>query len=131
MNKFFKYLVLIILLCSITFIFFYKDILSSKKTETETKTITGVPTMLEFMTLTCPACKELAPTIEKIKKEYSSRVNIKVINANIQQDLASKYEIMYVPTLIFLDKDGNVYKKQVGVMSKENIEEIFKEMGVK
>lgn len=130
MNKYLKYLILFILLCSLIFIYFYKDI-KGTKINNDIKENKENVTLIEFMTLTCPACKELAPIIEDIKKEYGEKVNIKVVDANKNRELASKYEIMYVPTLIFLDKDGNLYKKEVGVMPKDKIIDIFKEMGVK
>lgn len=77
------------------------------------------PVIIDFYADWCGPCKMMSPIIDNIAEEIE---NIKVgkINVDEAQDLAVKYSVMSIPTIIIF-KDGKPYKKFVGVTSKENI----------
>lgn len=77
------------------------------------------PVIIDFYADWCGPCKMMSPIIDSIAEEI---VNAKVgkINVDEAQDLAVKYNVMSIPTIIIF-KDGKPYKKFVGVTSKENI----------
>lgn len=79
--------------------------------------------LVDFYAEWCGPCKMLAPILE----EMADSVDIIKINVDEHEDLAREYGVMSIPTLIFF-KDGNILKEEVGFHSKEELEEIIKEL---
>lgn len=78
----------------------------------------------------------MEPVIKELEKAYRGKVNVKTVNLSVQNEQnfkeAMKYSVRYVPTFVFLDSKGNlVGEPVVGIMSKTDIENKFKEMGAK
>ena len=77
-------------------------------------------TILYFSAAWCGPCKILKPVMEEISKEMSDSVDILYIDINENMELAGKYGIMSVPTLLFI-KGGEIKNKIVGLQPKTNI----------
>lgn len=77
--------------------------------------------LMDFMAIWCNPCKIQDPILEELKKKYEDRVEFKKIDVDKDNELAEKYEIRAVPTLI-IEKDGDVFKRYIGVTSKVNLE---------
>ena len=77
------------------------------------------PVMIDFFANWCGPCKMMSPVIDEIAEELQ---NIKVgkINVDENQDLATKYNAMSIPTIVII-KDGKEIKRFVGVQDKENL----------
>jgi len=77
--------------------------------------------VLDFYADWCGPCKMQSPVIDKLAEE---RVDIKVgkINVDENQELAEKYGIMSIPTIIII-KNGNISNQFVGLTPKEKIEQ--------
>jgi thioredoxin 1 len=73
----------------------------------------------------------MVSVLKDVKKDFQGKANVTIIDANEHNDIATKFKIKVVPTIIFLDKDGNVFRKIEGPLTKSKIKDIFKEMGVK
>jgi thioredoxin 1 len=88
----------------------------------ETKVInSNVPVLVDFWAVWCGPCKMIAPELEKLAEEKSSDVlKIGKLNVDENRDVAIKYGISSIPTLL-LFKDGDVAKKLVGAMGKDRI----------
>ena len=69
----------------------------------------------------------LSPIISEISNEYSNMVKVCKVNVDEDQELALKYNIMSVPTLIFL-KNGSVVKDIVGFCSKSKLDNTIKDL---
>lgn len=77
------------------------------------------PVLLDFWAPWCAPCRMVMPIVEEIAKE---RTDIKVgkINIDEQPELASKYSVMSIPTLLVV-KNGEVANHAVGARSKKAI----------
>lgn len=76
--------------------------------------------VVDFYAEWCPPCKMLGPILEEISNEETSPKIFKV-NIEEQKELAEKYAISSLPTVIFF-KDGKEVDKFVGLLTKEEIE---------
>lgn len=70
--------------------------------------------LMDFFAEWCGPCKMQDPINEEIKKKFGDKIEFKKIDVDTDQELAIKYTIHAVPTLI-LEKDGAVFKRYTGV----------------
>ncbi|MBQ9960659.1 MAG: thioredoxin [Firmicutes bacterium] len=75
--------------------------------------------LVDFWAAWCMPCKMLSPAVDAIAEE---RADVKVCKINIDEEpeLAIRFGVMSIPTLIVF-KDGEVANKSVGLISKEDI----------
>jgi thioredoxin 1 len=92
-------------------------------------TATNLPKLWDFWATWCPPCKELKPTIEALEKEYEGKIEIRSINVDENKELAQKFEVKAIPTLVFLDAKGNELSRIVGLTPKDTIVGRFKTHG--
>ena len=74
---------------------------------------------VDFFATWCGPCKMLSPIVDEVSNELTDVKFIKV-DVDASNDIASKYMIMSIPTLIIF-KDGNVVSKKSGFMPKEEL----------
>lgn len=88
---------------------FEKEVISSKKT-----------ILVDFWASWCGPCQMIVPIVEEISNELSERIEVGKLNVDEQPEIAIKYDVMSIPTLI-LFKDGKVVNTIIGYHSKEEI----------
>ncbi len=76
--------------------------------------------LVDFWAVWCGPCKMIAPTIEELSKEYGDKLKVVKLNTDENPDIASKYKIMGIPTLIFF-KNGEKVDQMVGAVPKPQI----------
>ena len=76
--------------------------------------------LVDFWAVWCGPCKMIAPTIEELSKEYEGKLKVVKLNTDENPDIASKYKIMGIPTLIFF-KNGEKVDQMVGAVPKPQI----------
>lgn len=81
-----------------------------------------VPVLADFGAAWCGPCQKIAPTIEELAAEFEGRAKVVKIDVDTNQDLATQYNIMSVPTLLVM-KNGNILKKWIGFTSKQELSE--------
>ncbi len=70
--------------------------------------------LMDFYAEWCGPCKMQDPINEEIKKKFGDKIEIKKVDVDTSYELAAKYTVHAVPTLI-LEKDGALFKRYVGV----------------
>ncbi len=92
---------------------FEEEVLNSEK-----------PVLVDFYADWCGPCKMLAPIVDAVAEENSD-VKVCRINIDENEELAVKYGIMSIPTLVVI-KNGEEVRRTVGVVGKEEILEMLK-----
>lgn len=82
--------------------------------------------IIDFMAQWCGPCRIQDPILEELKKKFGDKVEFKKIDIDKNNDLAEKYLIRAVPTLV-IEKDGKIFKKYVGVTSIRELEKTIGE----
>lgn len=82
--------------------------------------------MVDFWADWCGPCKMLAPLVENLDKEYEGRVTVGKVNVDDEQELAIRYGVMSIPTVIFF-KDGKEIDRKVGVMPPQVFTQVLDE----
>lgn len=78
------------------------------------------PVLVDFWAAWCGPCRMVAPVVDQVADEYAGKVKVGKINVDEQSELAEKYRIMSIPTLMVF-KDGNVAESVMGARSKESL----------
>jgi len=82
----------------------------------------STPVLLDFWAEWCLPCRMLAPTIEKLAKDYAGKIKVGKVDTEVNRDIAFKYSISAIPTVI-LFKDGQVAQKFVGLRQERDFKE--------
>ena len=93
---------------------FEKEVLQSEKT-----------VLIDFWATWCGPCRLLSPIVDEIENEASTQVKVGKINVDDEQDLAVKFGIMSIPTLVVM-KNGQEVKRLIGVHPKQTILDAIK-----
>lgn len=89
----------------------------------------NVPVVIDFYATWCGPCKAFAPSLERLAKEYGERVKVLKVDVDKNEALARAAMIRSVPTIFFIDKEGNI-ERQMGAMPYDALKERVERMGV-
>jgi thioredoxin 1 len=76
------------------------------------------PVMIDFWAVWCGPCRMIAPIVEEMSSEYEGKAVIGKVDVDSNPNVAMKYGIRNIPTVIFV-KNGEVVDKQVGAAPKQ------------
>ena len=88
---------------------FEQDVLNSSK-----------PVFVDFWAEWCGPCRAVSPAVEEVSKEYDGKVNFVKVNVDDNNELASRYNVLSIPTLAIF-QNGKVIAQQAGAASKDKI----------
>ena len=71
--------------------------------------------MVDFWAEWCGPCRMLAPMVDKLAAQYEGKAVVGKVNVDEEQELAIRYGVMSIPTVIFF-KDGKEIDRKVGAM---------------
>ena len=83
------------------------------------------PVLVDFWAEWCVPCRMVAPVIEDLANSYAGRLKVGKVNVDEVGDIASRYNIISIPTLMVF-KGGEVVEQQVGAGSRQAIENLIK-----
>ncbi len=85
------------------------------------------PCIIDFYADWCGPCKQVAPVLEELAKEYEGKVDIYKIDTEDQQELAAAFGIRSIPSMLFCPKDDKP-QMSVGALPKESIVTAIKDV---
>ncbi len=85
------------------------------------------PVIVDFHALWCGPCKTQAPILKQIADEYGDKIRIIKIDVDANQQVAMKYNIRSVPTLMIF-KSGQIRHSQPGVHTREQLKSLINSM---
>jgi len=94
---------------------FEKEVLKSDK-----------PVLVDFWAAWCMPCKMIGPIVAEIAEAHSEKVKVGKLNVDEQGEIAQKYNIISIPSLLVF-KDGEVVNQKVGAGSRQMIEGLIAE----
>ncbi len=80
--------------------------------------------LIDFYANWCAPCKMMAPIIEEIEKEFASTIKVTKVNVDENLELASKYNVLSIPTYV-LEKDDKEVERVVGARSKAELVQLI------
>jgi len=80
--------------------------------------------MVDFWAAWCGPCRMLAPMVDDLAAQYEGKAVVGKVNVDEEQELAIRYGVMSIPTVIFF-KDGKEIDRKVGVMPPAAFAEVL------
>ena len=79
--------------------------------------------LVDFGATWCGPCQQLAPIVDDLAKDFDGNDSVRIAKCDVDeaQDLAAKFGVMSVPTILFF-KDGEQVESMLGVQSKATLE---------
>ncbi len=97
------------------------NVLDINDTSFEQEVITSqIPVVVDFWATWCGPCRKLGPVIEEIAQSYEGKVKFAKVNIEECIDIAKKYAISGLPSLLVF-KDGEPVERMAGLMPKSTI----------
>ena len=84
----------------------------------------NIPVLVDFWAPWCGPCRMLSPVLEELGKEMPSQVKVVKVNVDEEPELASKFGIMSIPTVIAF-KQGKATSKVIGFRAKEDFKNMI------
>jgi thioredoxin 1 len=83
----------------------------------------SLPVVVDFWAPWCNPCKMVAPTLDKLAKEYTGKLLIAKVNTDENPDWAQRYNVQGIPTMLLVSK-GKIIHRQVGALPEPMLREV-------
>jgi len=82
-----------------------------------------LPTIVDFWAPWCAPCRMVAPTLDKLAKEYAGRLIIAKVNTDDNPDWSNRYGVQGIPTMLFV-ANGKVIHRQTGALPEPVLRDV-------
>lgn len=82
----------------------------------------ATPVLVDFFAEWCGPCKMQAPIIEELEQEFAGKAKVLSLDVDANQQTASEFQVMSIPTLIFF-KNGKAVERVMGLQRKDALVE--------
>ena len=82
------------------------------------------PVFLDFWADWCGPCKMLGPTFDRLAEKYGEQVTFAKVNVDEMPDVANKFAVRSIPTLVLL-QNGNEVERLVGLRSEQELAQVL------
>lgn len=102
---------------------------SSSPQQLEEALKSGRPTLVDFGSDFCGPCIRLRPVLKALKEAHEGRINVLYVDVDRHKDLASRYRVKFLPTLVFFNQQGMEVNRKMGYMERAALERIMAQLG--
>jgi thioredoxin 1 len=123
-------IVVVLFIMVLTSLFFSGSAGAQDKSTKTANAAKSLPKLIDLGADKCVPCVMMAPILEEMKKEYAGVLDIEFIDVWKNPNAGQKYGIRGIPTQIFYDASGKELGRHMGFISKEQILQGFKQVGI-
>jgi thioredoxin 1 len=91
----------------------------------------GRPALIEFGANTCTQCKRMKVVLDGVTRRYEGRAHIVQVNIHDDMDVARRFKVMVIPTLVFFDAKGQEKERMYGYQDEMKVVGKLHELGVR
>lgn len=85
-----------------------------------------IPVIVDFWAPWCGPCKMVAPTLDKLAKEYEGKLLVAKVNTDENPDWATKFGVQGIPTMLFVS-GGKIAHRQVGALPEGMLRDVLEQ----
>ncbi len=86
------------------------------------------PVILEFSRTQCPMCEFMEKTLAQLKAQYVGQINVQVLHWDPDEKLFKQYQVVFVPTQVFLDASGKEVFRHTGIYTLHELVQKLQEL---
>lgn len=94
---------------------------SIPKTECAVTITDGKPMVIDFSASWCPPCQQLKPIYAKLTEEYQNEITMVTVDVDENKEMAEKFDVQAIPTLIFFNKEGKIIDRTTGFIPEQDL----------